>query len=96
MAKTLKVIVKTLSGTSAQALGTQYVPTGSLIHADSGDTVYIGQSDVSTTTGFLLPTTPMKLSDFVTGGDTEEINLSTVYVIGADADKVRILYVADV
>lgn len=98
MAKKLKVLVKTLDGTSATQLGTILVPTGSHIMADTGDTVHIGEAGVSSSTGYLLATTPgtMKLGDVVSSGHTEWIDLSNVYVVGANTDVIRVLYVADV
>lgn len=92
----VQVTVKTLSGSTAEALGTGTIPAGSLIQADSGDTVYIGGSDVSSTTGFLLPTTPMKLGDILTSGFTADIDISKVYVQGANGDKVRVLAIVQV
>lgn len=92
-------ILKTLSGTSAQTIveasdAHVWVPTGAVIAADSGDTVYIGGSDVSTSNGFLLPTAPshVKLGDVFGGGCHEMIDLSQCYVVGGDGDKVRVLF----
>lgn len=89
-----KSLVKTLSGTSAQALGTGLVPSNVLIQADTGDTVYIGETGVSSTTGFLIPTAaPIHLGEIFNGGNIEYIDLSLCYVIGSDGDKVRLLWV---
>lgn len=88
-----KSLVKTLSGSTAEALGTGLVPTDVLIQADTGDTVYIGDSTVSSATGFLIPTSaPMRLGEVFNAGNIEYLNLANCYVIGASTDKVRLLW----
>lgn len=91
----LQAYVKTLSGTSAQQLSATplNIPLSSLIQADTGDTVYIsGDSSVTSSTGFQIPTTPIKLSDLLIAGSEQYVDLSRCYVVGGDGDVVRILY----
>ncbi len=86
-------LVKTLGGTSAEALGTGLVPSNTLIQADTGDTVYIGDSTVTTATGFLLPTSaPLALGAIFNAGNLEYLDLSKCYVVGASTDKIRLLW----
>lgn len=91
-----KALVKTLSGTSAETLGTGLIPSTALIKADSGDTVYIGDSTLTgSSNGFLIPTdAPMKLSELFNLGNLEYYDLSQCYVQGASSDVVRLLWAA--
>jgi hypothetical protein len=96
----IKSFVKTLTGSSAVALASdtlKAIPVSSKIYADSGDTVYIGGEGVTADTGFLLPTTP---SDALSLGELSRegaamIDLTKTYVVGANGDKVRIVYLKD-
>jgi hypothetical protein len=88
----LNAVVKTLSGSTAETLGTGQVQGGCLIQADAGDVVYIGDSNVSTTTGFLVPQTPIKLADLFQNGKMDVYDLSLIYIRGASTDVVRLLY----
>lgn len=92
---TIKSLVKTLSGTDAQTLGTGMVSSSVIIQADSGDTVYIGDSSsITSSTAFQIPTTPIALGSIFDAGNNWDIDLSTVYVIGSDGDKVRLCWVS--
>lgn len=91
----IAVLVKTLSGSSAEALGSKVVPAGAKIYADSGDTVHIGPEGVEAGTGFLLPTSPgtaLALGELFNIGKTSYIDLSKVYAVGANTDVIRVLY----
>jgi hypothetical protein len=96
----IKSFVKTLTGSTAVPLATDAVKSvhlGAKIYADNGDTVYIGGADVSADTGFLLPTTPgdaLSLGDIGMEGEGL-IDLTKSYVIGANGDKVRVVYLKD-
>lgn len=96
MALKTKVLVKTLSGTAAETLGTGLIPSDSLIQADTGDTVHIGLGGVTSSTGFLVPTTPIKFGSLVTSGHTNHLDLAHCWIVGASGDVVRILYLAEV
>jgi hypothetical protein len=92
--KTL-VVTLTTAGT-AYPLSTRWLPLGTVIQPDAANTgsVFLGDSTVSSATGFLITATqPMRLQDVMSRGSSEDFHGPSIFAVGTiNGDKIRIIY----
>lgn len=97
MAKNIRILTRTLSGTAAEPMGTRTVPSHAQIYS-SAASVHMGASDVSPTNGINIPTgtaAPLRLGPFADGSGDETIDLTTLFVRGAATNIVTIFWFED-